>query len=48
MEFEVKACESPQLIYFTIESENGWSKLRRCDYTPDATNRGSAARYMRQ
>jgi hypothetical protein len=48
MEFEIKAAESPEPIYFTIESQDGWSRLHRCDYTPSTSPRGSAARYMQQ
>lgn len=47
MEFELKAAEPPDPIYYQIESASEVSRLKRVSYAPQRATRGaSAARFM--
>lgn len=47
MEFDIKADESPEPVYFTIESSEGWARIKRVDYKHQEKSK-SAAAYLRQ
>jgi hypothetical protein len=47
MDFDIKADESPDPTYFTIESREGWARITRVDYKQQEKSK-SAAAYLRQ